>query len=172
MLWNLHKKSWTEGLSLAEYEQHCKSNEASVRSMLDLAKTYNKVNTRFLPIWVLFVFDLLIILIIYFVWKWSGIGGRGEDDSRAIGRQERWKTGPETSLGRRSRRTDDFEYCPVLRRHVVNCCFPIVPFNCQLLMRITIIQQNKIKINNFFPSRSNFWFYFIVSSVLFLFFNV
>jgi len=42
MLWNLHKKSWTEGLSLAEYEQHCKSNEQSVRSMLDLAKTYNK----------------------------------------------------------------------------------------------------------------------------------
>lgn len=44
MLWNLHKKSWTEGLSLAEYEQHCKSNEQSVRSMLELAKTYNKVN--------------------------------------------------------------------------------------------------------------------------------
>ena len=43
MLWNLHKKSWTEGLSLAEYEQHCKMNEQSVRSMLELAKTYNKV---------------------------------------------------------------------------------------------------------------------------------
>lgn len=46
MLWNLHKKSWTEGLSLAEYEQHCKSNEQSVRSMLELAKTYNKVNSE------------------------------------------------------------------------------------------------------------------------------
>lgn len=46
MLWNLHKKSWTEGLSLAEYEQHCKSNEQSVRSMLELAKTYNKVNSN------------------------------------------------------------------------------------------------------------------------------
>ena len=42
MLWNLHKKSWTEGLSLAEYESHCKLNESTVRNMLDLAKTYNK----------------------------------------------------------------------------------------------------------------------------------
>jgi len=42
MLWNLHKKSWTEGLSLAEYEQHCRLNESTVRDMLELAKTYNK----------------------------------------------------------------------------------------------------------------------------------
>ncbi|EEC04613.1 26S proteasome non-ATPase regulatory subunit, putative [Ixodes scapularis] len=42
MLLNLHKKSWTDGLTLQDYDEHCKVNEATVTEMLDLAKAYNK----------------------------------------------------------------------------------------------------------------------------------
>lgn len=43
MLLNLHKKSWMDGLTLADYSEHCKLNESTVHDMLDLAKNYNKV---------------------------------------------------------------------------------------------------------------------------------
>lgn len=43
MLLNLHKKSWMDGLTLADYSEHCKLNEDTVSNMLDLAKNYNKV---------------------------------------------------------------------------------------------------------------------------------
>lgn len=43
MLLNLHKKSWMDGLMLADYAEHCKTNENTVNGMLELAKNYNKV---------------------------------------------------------------------------------------------------------------------------------
>ncbi|KAH9373207.1 hypothetical protein HPB48_004952 [Haemaphysalis longicornis] len=42
MLLNLHKKSWTDGLTLQDYDQHCQVNETTVAEMLELAKAYNK----------------------------------------------------------------------------------------------------------------------------------
>lgn len=42
MLLNLHKKSWMDGLTLADYSDNCKINESTVSNMLDLAKNYNK----------------------------------------------------------------------------------------------------------------------------------
>jgi len=42
MLLNLHKKKWTDGLILENYEAHEKTNEKLVTEMLDLAKNYNK----------------------------------------------------------------------------------------------------------------------------------
>lgn len=43
MLLNLHKKTWMDGLTLAEYSEHSKLNENVVQEMLELAKNYNKV---------------------------------------------------------------------------------------------------------------------------------
>lgn len=43
MLLNLHKKSWMDGLCLADYSEHCKMNESTVAEMLSLASSYNKV---------------------------------------------------------------------------------------------------------------------------------
>lgn len=48
MLLNLHKKSWKDGLTLADYNEHCSINEDTVAEMLDLAKNYNKVGYKFL----------------------------------------------------------------------------------------------------------------------------
>ncbi|XP_026676782.1 26S proteasome non-ATPase regulatory subunit 14 [Diaphorina citri] len=42
MLLNLHKKTWMDGLSLQDYNEHCKLNEGTVNDMLELAKHYNK----------------------------------------------------------------------------------------------------------------------------------
>jgi 26S proteasome regulatory subunit N11 len=42
MLMTLHQKSWIDGLTLADYEKHCKLNEKTVKEMLELAKAYNK----------------------------------------------------------------------------------------------------------------------------------
>lgn len=47
MLLNLHKKSWMDGLTLANYNEHCSINETTVAEMLDLAKNYNKVSLKF-----------------------------------------------------------------------------------------------------------------------------
>lgn len=44
MLLNLHKKSWMDGLMLADYAEHCKLNETTCSDMLELAKNYNKVS--------------------------------------------------------------------------------------------------------------------------------
>lgn len=44
MLLNLHKKTWMDGLTLAEYSEHSRINENIVSEMLELAKNYNKVN--------------------------------------------------------------------------------------------------------------------------------
>ena len=46
MLLNLHKKSWIDGLMLEDYNSHCKTNETTVKEMLELAKNYNKVCER------------------------------------------------------------------------------------------------------------------------------
>ena len=43
MLLNLHKKTWMDGLKLKDYHHHCQSNEETVKMMLDLTKSYNKV---------------------------------------------------------------------------------------------------------------------------------
>lgn len=45
MLLNLHKKSWMDGMALEDYEKHCDINRSTVKDMLELAKSYNKVNT-------------------------------------------------------------------------------------------------------------------------------
>lgn len=42
MLSNLHKKSWIDGLSLADYNNHCQVNEKTAKEMVTLAKAYNK----------------------------------------------------------------------------------------------------------------------------------
>ena len=42
MLMNLNKKSWMDGLTLADYKENCKLNENTVSSMLELTKNYNK----------------------------------------------------------------------------------------------------------------------------------
>jgi len=42
MLLNLHKKKWTDGLLLENYDSHEKQNEKLVNEMQDLAKNYNK----------------------------------------------------------------------------------------------------------------------------------
>lgn len=44
MLLNLHKKSWSDGLRLEDYNDHCNVNEKTIENMLELAKLYNKVN--------------------------------------------------------------------------------------------------------------------------------
>ncbi|GAA5997688.1 proteasome regulatory particle lid subunit RPN11 [Rhodotorula paludigena] len=40
MLLNLHKKNWTEGLKLRDWQQMKSSNEESIKRMLSLAQTY------------------------------------------------------------------------------------------------------------------------------------
>ncbi|KAJ8769911.1 hypothetical protein K2173_008993 [Erythroxylum novogranatense] len=42
MLLNLHKKKWTNGLTLRLFETHSKTNEQTVQEMLNLAIKYNK----------------------------------------------------------------------------------------------------------------------------------
>lgn len=42
MLLNLHKKNWTDGLTVKSAVAHASANEAAIKSMLDLAKQYNK----------------------------------------------------------------------------------------------------------------------------------
>ncbi|KAE8729190.1 26S proteasome non-ATPase regulatory subunit 14 [Hibiscus syriacus] len=42
MLLNLHKKKWTDGLTLRRFDTHSKTNEQTVQEMLNLAIKYNK----------------------------------------------------------------------------------------------------------------------------------
>lgn len=42
MLLNLHKKSWMQGLTLQNYQEHCQANEDVIKNMLQLAKNYHK----------------------------------------------------------------------------------------------------------------------------------
>lgn len=42
MLLNLHKKKWMDSLAVADFEEHSSSNETTVTSMLELAKSYDK----------------------------------------------------------------------------------------------------------------------------------
>lgn len=42
MLMNLHKKGWTEGLKLNDFEAHRQGNQDAVKRMLTLAQQYNK----------------------------------------------------------------------------------------------------------------------------------
>jgi len=37
-----------DGMALEDYEKHCDTNRSTVKEMLELAKSYNKVNTYFL----------------------------------------------------------------------------------------------------------------------------
>lgn len=43
MLLNLHKRQWSEGLKLSKFDEHAQQNHATIKSMVDLAKQYNKV---------------------------------------------------------------------------------------------------------------------------------
>ncbi|WFD39588.1 multicatalytic endopeptidase [Malassezia japonica] len=42
MLGNLHKRNWTDGLRLADFQEHKHQNESAVKSMLKLAEDYQK----------------------------------------------------------------------------------------------------------------------------------
>merc|ERR1719367_1266082 len=42
MLMNLNKKSWVDGLTLMDYNEHCNLNKETVKEMLQLAKNYDK----------------------------------------------------------------------------------------------------------------------------------
>jgi len=42
MLLNLHKKNWTDGLKLKDWDVMKKSNEESIKRMLHLAQTYTQ----------------------------------------------------------------------------------------------------------------------------------
>ncbi|KAF7301811.1 MPN domain-containing protein [Mycena indigotica] len=42
MLMNLHKRNWTEGLKLRDFNGHKESNEKAVKAMLNLSEAYNK----------------------------------------------------------------------------------------------------------------------------------
>ncbi|KAL6309607.1 Mov34-domain-containing protein [Sparassis latifolia] len=42
MLMNLHKRNWTEGLTLRDFKTHKESNEKAIKSMLTLSEAYNK----------------------------------------------------------------------------------------------------------------------------------
>merc|ERR1711970_655763 len=42
MLMNLNKKSWVDGLTLNDYNNHCQLNQQTVGEMLQLAKNYDK----------------------------------------------------------------------------------------------------------------------------------
>ena len=42
MLMNLNKKGWTEGLKTADFKEHDKANESTIKNMLELVKSYNK----------------------------------------------------------------------------------------------------------------------------------
>ncbi|KAH9938262.1 Mov34-domain-containing protein [Fomitopsis serialis] len=42
MLMNLHKRNWTEGLTLRDFKGHKEANEKSIKSMLSLSAAYNK----------------------------------------------------------------------------------------------------------------------------------
>merc|ERR1712241_796926 len=42
MLMNLNKKSWVDGLTWGDYQQHCSLNQQTVGEMLQLAKNYDK----------------------------------------------------------------------------------------------------------------------------------
>eukprot|EP01098_Paradermamoeba_levis_P011840 TRINITY_DN5098_c0_g1_i1.p1 TRINITY_DN5098_c0_g1~~TRINITY_DN5098_c0_g1_i1.p1 ORF type:complete len:310 (-),score=94.70 TRINITY_DN5098_c0_g1_i1:64-993(-) len=43
MLLNLHKKKWSDGLTMEKYDVQEDSNEETVKNMLELSKNYNKV---------------------------------------------------------------------------------------------------------------------------------
>ena len=42
MLGNLHKRNWTEGLRLADFQEHKHDNQEAVKRMLSLAEAYQK----------------------------------------------------------------------------------------------------------------------------------
>ncbi|EMD40806.1 hypothetical protein CERSUDRAFT_111389 [Gelatoporia subvermispora B] len=42
MLMNLHKRNWTEGLTLRDFNLHKENNERAIKSMLTLSDAYNK----------------------------------------------------------------------------------------------------------------------------------
>ncbi|KAI0921766.1 multicatalytic endopeptidase [Taiwanofungus camphoratus] len=42
MLMNLHKRNWTEGLTLRDFKSHKEANEKAIKSMLTLSEAYNK----------------------------------------------------------------------------------------------------------------------------------
>lgn len=42
MLLNLHKKTWTKGLKVNDFEEHAKLNEAKMEELMDFTKKYNE----------------------------------------------------------------------------------------------------------------------------------
>ena len=43
MLLNLHKKKWSDGLCLDQFDKHASSNEAAMQALTDLSEKYDKV---------------------------------------------------------------------------------------------------------------------------------
>lgn len=81
MLLNLHKKSWMDGLTLADYNEHASVNASTVAEMLELAKNYNKVYVSIsitnMDNYFTKTFFLLLLLLIFI----SGARRRGKDDT-------------------------------------------------------------------------------------------
>lgn len=78
MLLNLHKKSWMDGLTLADYNEHSSVNASTVAEMLELAKNYNKVCLHFdHQHGQLFHKNIFFCLFIFI----SGARRRGKDDT-------------------------------------------------------------------------------------------
>eukprot|EP00184_Porphyridium_aerugineum_P006242 CAMPEP_0184700136 /NCGR_PEP_ID=MMETSP0313-20130426/8738_1 /TAXON_ID=2792 /ORGANISM="Porphyridium aerugineum, Strain SAG 1380-2" /LENGTH=318 /DNA_ID=CAMNT_0027159563 /DNA_START=111 /DNA_END=1067 /DNA_ORIENTATION=- len=46
MLLNLHKKKWTDSLTVTDFHEHSKMNESTIQNMLQLAKSYEKAVTE------------------------------------------------------------------------------------------------------------------------------
>lgn len=68
MLLNLHKKSWMDGMALEDYEKHCDTNRTTVKEMLELAKSYNKVNITIKTIFSSLL-QFLVVFIINRPWR-------------------------------------------------------------------------------------------------------
>lgn len=69
MLLNLHKKSWMDGMALEDYEKHCDTNRTTVRDMLELAKSYNKVSITEKTKLIFITYLNLFILLFNRLWK-------------------------------------------------------------------------------------------------------
>lgn len=62
MLLNLHKKTWMDGLTLAEYSEHSRLNENIVSEMLELAKNYNKVKMHIIIYLIMYKYNLYLCI--------------------------------------------------------------------------------------------------------------
>lgn len=86
MLLNLHKKTWMDGLTLAEYSEHSRLNENIVSEMLELAKNYNKVKQYtigiFPTLYIFFEFHLLSMFCVTIIMELTYFSQALEDEEK------------------------------------------------------------------------------------------